>query len=71
MTTRAALPEPAGAPGRRSCPVHSHLPKTNTSWWRLKFRGIAHRDPDAQLAARAGLPSGSGSTRIRSKRPRR
>jgi DNA mismatch endonuclease Vsr len=27
-----------------SCPDHSHLPKTNTSWWRLKFRGIARRD---------------------------
>jgi DNA mismatch endonuclease, patch repair protein len=29
-----------------SCPEHSHLPKTNTNWWRLKFRGIARRDRD-------------------------
>jgi DNA mismatch endonuclease (patch repair protein) len=29
-----------------SCPEHAHLPKTNTSWWRLKFRGIARRDRD-------------------------
>jgi DNA mismatch endonuclease (patch repair protein) len=36
-----------------SCPEHSHLPKTNTNWWRLKFRGIARRDRDTetQLAA--------------------
>jgi DNA mismatch endonuclease (patch repair protein) len=40
-----------------SCPEHSHLPKTNTSWWRLKFRGIARRDrdTDAQLAAAGWL----------------
>jgi DNA mismatch endonuclease, patch repair protein len=39
------------------CPEHSHLPKTNTSWWRLKFRGIARRDrdTDAQLAAAGWL----------------
>jgi DNA mismatch endonuclease, patch repair protein len=29
-----------------SCPEHRPLPKTNTSWWRLKFRGIARRDRD-------------------------
>ncbi|WP_246122061.1 very short patch repair endonuclease [Pseudonocardia cypriaca] len=41
-----------------SCPDHSHLPKTNTSWWRLKFRGIARRDrdTDTQLAT-AGWPA--------------
>ena len=35
-----------------SCPEHCHLPKTNTSWWCLKFRGIVcrDRDTDAQLA---------------------
>jgi DNA mismatch endonuclease (patch repair protein) len=40
-----------------SCPEHSHLPKTNTSWWRLKFRGIARRDrdTDTQLAAAGWL----------------
>jgi DNA mismatch endonuclease, patch repair protein len=40
-----------------SCPEHSHLPKTNTSWWRLKFRGIARRDRDTemQLAAAGWL----------------
>jgi DNA mismatch endonuclease (patch repair protein) len=40
-----------------SCPDHSHLPKTNTSWWRLKFRGIARRDrdTDTQLAAAGWL----------------
>src|SRR5689334_5057892 len=26
-----------------ACPEHCHLPKTNTSWWRLKFRGIVRR----------------------------
>jgi DNA mismatch endonuclease (patch repair protein) len=26
-----------------SCPEHSHLPKTNSGWWRLKFRSIARR----------------------------
>ncbi|MCO1657351.1 very short patch repair endonuclease [Pseudonocardia humida] len=36
-----------------SCPEHSHLPKTNTNWWRLKFRGIVLRDRDTneQVAA--------------------
>jgi DNA mismatch endonuclease (patch repair protein) len=36
-----------------SCPDHGHLSKTNTSWWRPKFRGIARRDcdTDSQLAA--------------------
>jgi DNA mismatch endonuclease (patch repair protein) len=29
-----------------SCPEHGHLPKSNTNWWRLKFRGIARRDRD-------------------------
>jgi DNA mismatch endonuclease (patch repair protein) len=40
-----------------SCPEHSHLPKTDTSWWRLKFCGIARRDrdTDAQLAAAGWL----------------
>jgi DNA mismatch endonuclease (patch repair protein) len=40
-----------------SCPEHSHLPKSNTSWWRLKFRGIARRDrdTDTQLAAAGWL----------------
>jgi DNA mismatch endonuclease (patch repair protein) len=40
-----------------SCPEHSHLPRTNTSWWRLKFRGIARRDrdTDSQLAAAGWL----------------
>jgi DNA mismatch endonuclease (patch repair protein) len=40
-----------------SCPDHSHLPKTNTSWWRLKFRGIARRDrdTDTQLATAGWL----------------
>lgn len=40
-----------------SCPDHSHLPKTNTSWWRLKFRGVARRDRDTdpQLAAAGWL----------------
>jgi DNA mismatch endonuclease (patch repair protein) len=40
-----------------SCPDPSHLPKTNTSWWRLKFRGIARRDrdTDTQLAAAGWL----------------
>ena len=40
-----------------SCPEHCHLPKTNTSWWRSKFRGIVHRDrdTDAQLAAAGWL----------------
>jgi DNA mismatch endonuclease (patch repair protein) len=40
-----------------SCPEHSHLPKTNPSWWRLKFRGIARRDrdTDTQLVAAGWL----------------
>jgi len=42
-----------------SCPEHApaHLPKTNTSWWRLKFRGIARRDcdTDTELAAAGWL----------------
>jgi DNA mismatch endonuclease (patch repair protein) len=40
-----------------SCPDHSHLPRTNTSWWRLKFRGIARRDrdTDTELAAAGWL----------------
>ncbi len=40
-----------------SCPEHGHLPKTNTNWWRLKFRGIARRDrdTDSQLAAAGWL----------------
>ncbi len=40
-----------------SCPEHWHLPKTNTSWWRLKFRGIVRRDrdTDAQLASAGWL----------------
>jgi DNA mismatch endonuclease (patch repair protein) len=38
----------------RSCPDHSHLPKTNTSWWRLKFRGIARRDRDTDTQGLAG-----------------
>jgi hypothetical protein len=40
-----------------SCPEHSHLPKTNTSWRRLKFRGIARRDrdTDTELAAAGWL----------------
>jgi DNA mismatch endonuclease (patch repair protein) len=40
-----------------SCPDHSRLPKTNTSWWRPKFRGIARRDrdTDTQLAAAGWL----------------
>lgn len=40
-----------------SCPEHCHLPKTNTSWWRLKFRGIVRRDrdTDAQLASAGWL----------------
>jgi DNA mismatch endonuclease, patch repair protein len=40
-----------------SCPEHGHLPKTNTSWWRLKLRSIARRDrdTDAQLAAAGWL----------------
>jgi DNA mismatch endonuclease (patch repair protein) len=40
-----------------SCPEHSHLPKTNTSWWRLKVRGIARRDrdTDTELAAAGWL----------------
>jgi len=40
-----------------SCPEHSHLPRTNTSWWRRKFRGIARRDrdTDARLAAAGWL----------------
>ncbi len=40
-----------------SCPDHSHLPETNTNWWRLKFRGTARRarDTDAQLAAAGRL----------------
>jgi DNA mismatch endonuclease (patch repair protein) len=56
-----------------SCPEHNHLPKTSTNWWRLKFRGIARRDRDTECSSprRAGSPSGFGSTRIRSKRPRR
>jgi DNA mismatch endonuclease (patch repair protein) len=32
---------------------HRHLPKTNTSWWRLKFRRA--RDTDAQLASAGWL----------------
>ena len=33
------------------------FPKTNTSWWRLKFRGIARRDrdTDTELAAAGWL----------------
>jgi DNA mismatch endonuclease, patch repair protein len=40
-----------------SCPEHCHLPKTNTNWWRLKFRGIVRRDrdTDAQLASAGWL----------------
>jgi DNA mismatch endonuclease (patch repair protein) len=38
-----------------SCPDRIHLPKTNTSWWRLKFRGIARRDRDTQLVAAGWL----------------
>jgi DNA mismatch endonuclease, patch repair protein len=40
-----------------SCPEHCHLPKTNSSWWRLKFRGIVRRDrdTDAQLASAGWL----------------
>jgi DNA mismatch endonuclease (patch repair protein) len=40
-----------------SCPEHSHLPKTNTNWWRLKLRGIARRDrdTDTQLVAAGWL----------------
>ena len=38
-----------------SCPEHAHLPKTNTEWWRLKFRGIARRDRDSRLAAAGWL----------------
>jgi hypothetical protein len=51
-----------------SCPDHSHLPKTNTSWCRLKFGGIAAATATPNSSLRAGWPSGSGSTRIRSKR---
>jgi DNA mismatch endonuclease (patch repair protein) len=32
-----------------ACPEHSHLPKTNTSWWRLKFPSIAGRDRDTDV----------------------
>lgn len=28
------------------CPDRAHLSKTNTTWWRRKFRGIARRDRD-------------------------
>jgi DNA mismatch endonuclease (patch repair protein) len=40
-----------------SCPEHCQLPKTNTRWWRLKFRGIVRRDrdTDAQLASAGWL----------------
>jgi mutator family transposase len=40
-----------------SCSEHSHLPKANTSWWRLKFRGVAcrDRDTDTQLAGAGWL----------------
>jgi DNA mismatch endonuclease (patch repair protein) len=40
-----------------TCPDHNHLPKANTSWWRLKFRGSADRDatPTTQLAAAGWL----------------
>jgi DNA mismatch endonuclease (patch repair protein) len=38
-----------------SCPEHSHLPKTNTNWWRLKFRGVVRRDRDTnERVAAAG-----------------
>jgi DNA mismatch endonuclease (patch repair protein) len=53
-----------------SCPDHSHLPKTNTSWWRLKFRGIARRDrdTDTQLVAAGWLAVRIWEQRTRSKR---
>jgi DNA mismatch endonuclease, patch repair protein len=40
-----------------SCPEHGHLPKSNANWWRLKFRGIAHRDrdTDTELASMGWL----------------
>ena len=46
-----------------SCPEHCHLPKTNTSWWRLKFRGIVRRDraPMLNSLRQAGSLSGSGA----------
>jgi DNA mismatch endonuclease (patch repair protein) len=35
-----------------SRPEQSHFPKTSTSWWHLKFRGVASRDryTDSELA---------------------
>ena len=40
-----------------SCSEHSHLPKTITNRWRLKFRGIARRDRDIDTHS----PRGAGS----------
>lgn len=42
-------------------PEHSHLPKTNTNWWRLKVRGIAAPRPRHRHPTRCGgLARGQG-----------
>jgi G:T-mismatch repair DNA endonuclease (very short patch repair protein) len=52
-----------------SCPEHSHLPKTNTSGaWSSVASPVATATPTPNSPRQAGSPSGSGSTRIRSKR---